>query len=385
MKKIGLLGSTGSIGVQTLDIVRKMPDKFSVTYLSCNSNIELLIEQTIEFKPKLICISDSTFKNQITQRLKSYDIEILYGNSGLRDLSMYNDIDLAINAIVGSAGMKPTYNIVSLGVDLALANKESMVMAGKLITETASQTNSNIFPIDSEHSAIWQCIVGEEKNDIEKLLLTGSGGPFRKLPLNQFGKITLNEALKHPNWSMGKKISIDSATMMNKGLEVIEACWLFDMDCKKIDIIIHPQSIIHSMVQFIDGSIKAQLGLPNMTIPIQYAMTYPNHTSNNIDRLDLSKIRQLTFESPDLEKFPCIGLAYEAQNSGGSYPTVLNIANDIAVHSFINKEIGFLDIYKLIYKSLEAHIAIKTIDLSNIEQLYEWTFSYIKEQIKCLH
>ncbi len=385
MKKIGLLGSTGSIGLQTLDIIRKMPDKFSVTYLSCNSNIELLIEQTIEFKPKLICISDSTFKNQITQRLKSYDIEILYGNSGLSDLSMYNDIDLAINAIVGSAGMKPTYNIVSLGVDLALANKESMVMAGKLITETASQTNSNIFPIDSEHSAIWQCIFGEEKNDIEKLLLTGSGGPFRKLPLNQFGKITLNEALKHPNWSMGKKISIDSATMMNKGLEVIEACWLFDMDCKKIDIIIHPQSIIHSMVQFIDGSIKAQLGLPNMTIPIQYAMTYPNHTSNNIDRLDLSKIRQLTFESPDLEKFPCIGLAYDAQNSGGSYPTVLNIANDIAVHSFINKEIGFLDIYKLIYKSLEAHIAIKTIDLSNIEQLYEWTFSYIKEQIKCLH
>ena len=385
MKKIGLLGSTGSIGLQTLDIIRKMPDKFSITYLSCNSNIELLIEQTIEFKPKLICIRDSTFKNQITQRLKSYDIDILYGDSGLSDLSMYNDIDLAINAIVGSSGMKPTYNIVSLGVDLALANKESMVMAGKLITETASQTNSNIFPIDSEHSAIWQCIVGEEKSDLEKLLLTGSGGPFRKLPLDQFGKITLNEALKHPNWSMGKKISIDSATMMNKGLEVIEACWLFDMDCKKIDIIIHPQSIIHSMVQFVDGSIKAQLGLPNMTIPIQYAMTYPNHISNNVDRLDLSKIRQLTFESPDLEKFPCIGLAYDAQNSGGSYPTVLNIANDIAVHSFINKEIGFLDIYKLLYKSLEAHTAIKTIDLANIEQLYEWTFSYMKEQIKCLH
>ena len=385
MKKIGLLGSTGSIGVQTLNIVREMPSQFSVKYLSANNNVNLLIEQSKEFKPDVICIVNESYIDYAKQKLKNYDIEILYGVNGLNEISKINDIDLALNAIVGSAGMRPTYNIVSSSIDLALANKESLVMAGKLIMNQVNKNKSNIFPVDSEHSAIWQCLVGENINEVEKIILTGSGGPFRKLPLADFKNVTLDDALNHPNWEMGKKISVDSATMMNKGLEFIEACWLFNMNFDMIDIIVHPQSIIHSMVEFVDGSVKAQLGLPDMTIPIQYAMTYPKHIRNNIERLKLSKIKQLTFEKPDLIKFPCIKLAYEAQKEGGTYPTILNIANDISVNAFINNQIHFLDIYKLINITLEQHNTIYDFDIDIINQLYSTTSSFIKEQIKCLH
>ena len=385
MKKIGLLGSTGSIGVQTLNIIRELPNQFSVKYLSAHDNVKLLVEQSKEFKPDIICIVNESHVEEAKQELKKYNIEILHGINGLNEISKFNNIDIALNAIVGSAGMRSTYNIVSSNIDLALANKESLVMAGKLIMDKVNKSKSNIFPVDSEHSAIWQCLVGENIDEVEKIILTGSGGPFRQLPLNEFKNVTLNDALNHPNWEMGKKISIDSATMMNKGLEFIEACWLFNMNYKMIDIIVHPQSIIHSMVEFVDGSVKAQLGLPNMTIPIQYAMTYPHHISNNTEKIKLSKIKDLTFEEPDLTKFPCIKLAYEAQKEGGTYPTVLNIANDLAVEAFINNEIQFLDIYKLINIALDKHNSMDNFDLDVIDQIYSTTFNFMKEQIKCLH
>ena len=379
MKLIGILGSTGSIGTQALDLIRNN-DNFKVLYLSAYSNIDLLIEQIKEFKPKFVCIGD---KNQV-QKIKNIfkdDVNVLVGEEGLLDLSSINDIDLLLNALVGYSGMAPTLKAIECGVDVALANKESLVVGGPIIKKAMDKTNANLFPVDSEHSAIWQCLLGENYNEIDKLILTGSGGPFRTLDISKFKDIKKNQALKHPNWSMGNKITIDSATMMNKGLEVIEAYWLFNIPINKIKIVIHPQSIIHSMVEFIDGSIKAQLGIPNMTIPIHFALHYPERHFNNDYRFDFLNSKELTFEKPDLKKFKCIKLAYQALESGASFQIVLNVANDLCVQAFLNDKIKFIDIPFLIEDALASHQNCNISDVDSVFNIISITQKYIKTKL----
>ena len=367
MKKIGILGSTGSIGTQTLEVIDKNSGKYQVDFLSAKTNAKLLCEQAKKYNVKTICILDESHFDFCKRKLP--ESEILFGRKGLLSLASNNQIDLMVNALVGSSGMQPTVNAINSGVDVALSNKESMVMAGSYINDLCDKNNVEIFPMDSEHSAIWQCLRGESMDQINKIILTGSGGPFRTKPIKDFDNIQLEDALKHPNWDMGKKITIDSATMMNKGLEVIEAYWLFKVPIEKIEIIVHPQSIVHSLVEFIDGSIKAQLGLPDMKIPIQYALSYPNHENIKWEALDLSKIKLLTFESPDLKKFPCIKLAYDAIKKGGSHPVALNVANDIVVESFLNRDISFNQIPKFIKTAIEHHSYINSPDLNDINNI----------------
>ncbi len=384
MKNIGILGSTGSIGTQTLNVINQFPDEFNIKYLSCQENINLLIEQTKKYKPDTICIINEHKKNALETALKNTKVKIISGRSALLELSKRNDIDLMMNALVGSSGMEPTIEALTAQVDVALSNKESLVMAGHIINQIIEKNAVNLFPVDSEHSAIWQCLIGEKKEQINKIILTGSGGPFRQRPIENFKKIQLEDALKHPNWEMGNKITIDSASMMNKGLEVIEAHWLFNLTINEIEIIIHPQSIIHSMVEFKDGSIKAQLGLPDMKIPIQYALTYPNHLQSNWKKLDFTKINNLTFEKPDLEKFPCIRLAYESLQEGGTFPVVLNKANDEVVFAFLNGMIHFTDIPKLIEEALNNHEFIEAPDLEIISEISQWTTNFIHDKIAIL-
>tara|TARA_Y100001968_G_scaffold73383_1_gene64828 strand:+ start:2438 stop:3592 length:1155 start_codon:yes stop_codon:yes gene_type:complete len=380
MKKIGILGSTGSVGTQTLEVIDRQAEKYKVLYLTAKSNAELLCKQAKKYNVEAICILDKSKYSYCKNKLS--DIKIFIGRKGLLKIASINKIDLMINALVGGSGMEPTVNAIRSGVDIALSNKESMVMAGSYINKLCKNNNVNIFPMDSEHSAIWQCLKGEQYNQINKLILTGSGGPFRTKSIKDFRKIKKEDALKHPNWEMGRKITIDSATMMNKGLEVIEAYWLFNIPIEKIEIIIHPQSIIHSLVEFVDGSIKAQLGVPDMKIPIQYALSYPNHDNVSWESLNLSKIKTLTFESPDLEKFPCIRLAYEAINKGGSYPVVLNIANDIAVELFLNNNIKFINIPEIIEIAMKEHSYIQNPDLNDIEELTKQTKNFISYKIE---
>ncbi len=380
MKKIGILGSTGSIGTQALDIL-KYNNNFEVSYLSAYSNVELLIKQTKEFKPKAICIVDKTKADILHQKFNSSDLEIFSGEDGLKELSCRDNIDLMLNALVGYSGMIHTFLAAKKGINIALANKESLVVGGKIIKDQIDNNQSKLFPVDSEHSAIWQCLEGENINQVNKLILTGSGGPFRTIDFAKFKNITKKQALRHPNWAMGSKITIDSATMMNKGLEVIEACWLFDISINNIDIVIHPQSIIHSMVEFIDGSIKAQLGKPTMTIPIQYALNYPERIKNDSASFDFLNSPNLTFEKPDLNKFKCIKLAYQAFNSGDSYPIVLNVANDICVEAFLNDKIKFIDIASYIEDALEAHNACNINDIDAIFNTINSTQNYIKHKI----
>ena len=380
MKKIGILGSTGSVGTQTLEVIDRQAEKYKVLYLTAKSNAELLCKQAKKYNVEAICILDKSKYSYCKNKLS--DIKIFIGRKGLLKIASINKIDLMINALVGGSGMEPTVNAIRSGVDIALSNKESMVMAGSYINKLCKNNNVNIFPMDSEHSAIWQCLKGEQYNQINKLILTGSGGPFRTKSIKDFRKIKKEDALKHPNWEMGRKITIDSATMMNKGLEVIEAYWLFNIPIEKIEIIIHPESIIHSLVEFVDGSIKAQLGVPDMKIPIQYALSYPNHDNVSWESLNLSKIKTLTFESPDLEKFPCIRLAYEAINKGGSYPVVLNIANDIAVELFLNNNIKFINIPEIIEIAMKEHSYIQNPDLNDIEELTKQTKNFISYKIE---
>ena len=355
MKKISILGSTGSIGVNALNVVDNQRDDFNVIGLSAYKNSKLLVEQVKKYEPEFVSIVDAEAAHRLEQELGTFDVKILKGREGLLELSSYGNVDLMLNALVGSSGMEPTINAIRSKVDVALSNKESLVMAGSIITNLANKTNVKIYPVDSEHSAIWQCLVGEDTKEINKIILTGSGGPFRELPIEKFNTITLDQALNHPNWEMGKKITIDSATMMNKGLEVIEAQWLFNMPTEKIKIVIHPQSIIHSMVEFKDKSIKAQLGLPDMKIPIQYALTYPSHCETDWDELDLTEIQSLTFEKPDFIKFPCMKLAFDVLNTGGTAPAVLNVANEQAVYRFLNQEINFNEIPSIIEIACEKH------------------------------
>ena len=380
-KKISILGSTGSIGVNTLNVIDTLEDKFDVVYLSTFQNIDLIIEQAKKYQPKALAVVNDSNAGDIRKALEKENIEILFGRDGLLEISKRDDLDLVMNGLVGSAGMEPTINSLKAGVDVALSNKESMVMAGDLINNIMNESGAKIYPVDSEHSAIWQCLVGEKIEDVKRIILTGSGGPFRTRDLHTFSEISLKEALNHPNWSMGNKITIDSATMMNKGLEVIEARWLFDLQINQIDILIHPQSIIHSMVEFNDRSIKAQLGIPDMKIPIQYALTYPTHALTEWDELDLAKIGTLSFEEKDIEKFPCIELAYESLRIGGSAPAVLNVANDNAVYSFLNKRIKFTDIPDIIEKACNAHDLIMHPSLEELLELELWTYEFVMKEV----
>jgi len=376
-KKISILGSTGSVGVNTLKVINNISKEFDVVYLTGNTNSDLMIKQCLEFNPKSVVMINEEASEAVKKGLSGYDINVLSGRESLLNISRDKEINLVLNALVGSPGMEPTLEAVKAGVDVALSNKESLVVAGDLITTEMKKTGANIFPVDSEHSAIWQCMVGESLSDIEKIILTGSGGPFRKRPINTFKDIDVSEALNHPNWEMGKKITIDSATMMNKGLEVIEAYWLFNIDVNMIDIVVHPQSIIHSMVEFKDSSIKAQMGVPDMKVPIQYALTYPNHISAPWERLDFKLIGDLSFEAPDFDRFPCIKLAYMSLDRMGSTPAILNMANDYSVYKFLNSEIKFTEIPKIIEAAMKHHQWVEKPDLDYIRELDNWTKDFV--------
>ena len=378
MKNISILGSTGSIGTNTLNVIDNLGDEYKVFGLSANKNGKLLVEQAKTYRPEYVVIIDADTVDFIKSELKEIGVTVLTGREGLLELASRDDVDIMVNGLVGSSGMEPTLNAVKAGVDVALSNKESLVMAGEIIEREKSVSGAKIFPVDSEHSAIWQCLTGETMEDVERIILTGSGGPFRTLDLHRFKDVKPVDALKHPNWKMGNKITIDSATMMNKGLEVIEAHWLFGLNTKKIDIVVHPESIIHSMVEFKDKSVKAQLGMPDMKIPIQYALTYPRHISATWQGLDLIEIESLTFQKPDLNRFPCIGLAYSAMKNGGTNSAVLNVANEQAVYRFLDGEIGFLEIPEIIEKTCENHEWIEQPSLEELLSLENWTSNFVK-------
>ena len=356
-KNIAILGSTGSIGTQTLDVVRAFPHKFQVSVLTASNRADDLIKQALEFQPKIVVIISESAYSQVKEALAHTDIQVWAGEQALVEAVELEEIDVVLNAIVGSAGLRPTVRAIQSGKDIALANKETLVVSGELIMNLVKQHNVKMLPVDSEHSAIFQCLVGEP-SPIEKIYLTASGGPFRGWSREQLANVTKAEALKHPNWTMGAKITIDSASLMNKGLEVIEAKWLFDLSLNQIDVIVHPQSIIHSIVQFEDGSMKAQMGLPDMKLPIQYALTYPERYANNFKRFDFLDYSQLTFEKPDLHTFRNLQLAYDALAEGGNRCCVLNAANEIAVAAFLEDKVSFLGMSSILEETL-CHIENK--------------------------
>ncbi|CAN0197899.1 unnamed protein product, partial [Phaeothamnion confervicola] len=341
-KKIAILGSTGSIGVQALEVIAKHPEKLQAEVLTAQNNANLLIEQALKFNPNAVVIANEDLYEHVKTALASTDIKVYAGENALSSVLEMDSIDIVLTALVGYSGLKPTISAIQAGKEIALANKETLVVAGELITRLAREKGVNIFPVDSEHSAIFQCIVGEFHNKIEKIILTASGGPFRGMKKDALAAVTKTQALKHPNWTMGAKVTIDSATLMNKGLEVIEAKWLFGLKPEQVDVVVHPQSIIHSMVQFQDGSIKAQMGLPDMRLPIQFALSYPERFESDFPRFDFGTYPSLTFEKPDTETFRNLALAFEALKQGGNMPCVLNAANEIAVEAFLKDKIGFL-------------------------------------------
>lgn len=355
MKKIALLGSTGSIGQQTLDVIENNPEIFSIEVLTANNNLDLLIEQSKKFKPNVVIISNEEKYTQVKDALAHLPIKVFTGCDAIAQVVEMGTIDTVVTAMVGYSGLLPTIRAVKAGKQIALANKETLVVAGDLITRLALENNSEILPIDSEHSAIFQCLIGEAENSVEKIILTCSGGPFHGKTKEQLEKVTLKEALKHPNWDMGAKITIDSATLMNKGFEVIEAKWLFGMKPEQIEVVVHPQSIIHSMVQFCDGSIKAQLGLPDMRMPIQFALAYPLRIKNSLPRFNFADYPSLTFAPPDTKKFRNLALSFEALTKGGNLACVLNAANEVSVKAFLNEKITFSEI-SVINEEVMGHI-----------------------------
>lgn len=368
IRKIAILGSTGSIGTQTLEVVDSYPEMFEVLVLTANSNADLLIKQAIKYKPNSVVIVNEQKYELVKEALWSYDIKVYAGEKALIEIVEMQEIDIVLTALVGYSGLKPTVKAIEAGKTIALANKETMVVAGEIITKLAKQKGVNIYPVDSEHSAIFQCIVGEFHNPIEKIYLTASGGPFRGRSRGQLESITKEQALKHPNWEMGAKITIDSATMMNKGLEVIEAKWLFGLKDSQIDVIVHPQSIIHSLVQFEDGSMKAQMGLPDMKLPIQFALTYPERLKTDFERFDFVNFPNLTFEKPDLETFTNLQLAFDAMSKGGNAPCVLNAANEVTVEAFLKDKISFLGIADINEKVMQK---FNFVEKPVLEDLYE--------------
>lgn len=383
MKRITILGSTGSIGTQTLDVVRKNKDKFEVVAISANSSVDLLLEQILEFNPKYVAVYNEESANKLKNMIpNNIDIEVLSSMEGLVKICQLKEVDIVLTAVVGMIGLVPTMAAIKAKKTIALANKETLVTAGEIVMEEAKKNNVDILPVDSEHSAIFQCLNGERKKDVEKIILTASGGPFRGKSKEELINVTKNQALKHPNWDMGRKISIDSSTLMNKGLEVIEAKWLFDVDVENIDIVVHPQSIIHSMVSFKDSSVMAQLGCPDMRLPIEYALTYPGRSETDFERLDLAKIATLTFEKPDMETFPCLQLAFKVLKLGGTYPTVLNAANEVLVNEFLDDKIGFYDIPYYIERSLEQHNNRSNPTLEDILEVDKETRRFLSNLLK---
>jgi len=351
-KRIAILGSTGSIGTQALDVIAQHPDVFEVEVLTAQNNADLLIAQAKQHKPNAVVIANEKLYQQVKEELIPLGIKVFAGENALASIVEMDTIDLVLTALVGYSGLKPTIRAIQAGKNIALANKETLVVGGELVTRLAKEKGVNIYPVDSEHSAIFQCIVGEFHNKIEKIILTASGGPFRGMKKSDLTKVTKAQALKHPNWTMGAKVTIDSASLMNKGLEVIEAKWLFGLRADQVEVVVHPQSIIHSMVQFEDGSLKAQLGLPDMRLPIQFAMTYPQRLKSNFPRFDFANYPALTFERPDTETFRNLALAFEALNRGGNMPCVLNAANEVVVKEFLQDRIGFLQMSDVVEQCL---------------------------------
>ena len=351
MKRIAILGSTGSIGTQALNVIRRHRDRYAVEVLCAGSNAQLLIQQALEFNPNAVVIADKTKYKEVFDALDPHDIKVFAGSESVADLMEMSSIDMVLAAIVGFAGLRPTLRAIEHGKAVALANKETMVVAGRIVTDAALRHQVPILPVDSEHSAIFQCLVGE--GAIDKILLTASGGPFRGRDRASLEQVTVAEALKHPNWSMGPKVTIDSATLMNKGLEVIEAKWLFDVEVDRIEVVVHPQSVVHSMVQFCDGSIKAQLGIPTMETPIQYAFSFPERIESHLPRLDFANYPNLTFEKPDTDTFRCLSLAFRAIGKGGNMPCIMNAANEVAVQRFLKGELTFLGIADFVERVME--------------------------------
>lgn len=359
-KQIAILGSTGSIGTQALDVIAANPDRFEVYAISANNSVDKLIEQARKFHPEVVCIANEAHYERLRDALADMPLKVYAGAEAIAEMVTMPSIDIVLAAMVGYAGLKPTIEAIKAGKTIALANKETLVVAGELICRLAAQYGVKILPVDSEHSAIFQCLTGEQGNKIEKILLTASGGPFRTFSLDRLRTVTAAQALKHPNWEMGAKITIDSATMMNKGFEVIEAKWLFGVQPEDIEVVVHPQSIVHSMVQYSDGAVKAQLGMPDMRLPIQYAFTYPERIKADFPRVDFFEIGQLTFERPDLDKFRCLALAYQAINKGGNMPCALNAANEIVNEAFRKDKINFIRISEILETILD-----KTTFISN--------------------
>jgi len=372
MKKIALLGSTGSIGTSTLDVVRRNPQQLQVAAMACGRNVERVLEQIREFSPSLVSVTAEADAVRLREALGAEAPEILWGREGSVRVATHPEAQTVVSAIVGAAGLEPTYAAIQAKKDIALANKETMVVAGEFMNAAARHRGVKIFPVDSEHSAIFQCLNGEDPKRIRRLILTASGGPFLNKPKEEFASITVEQALKHPNWSMGAKITIDSATLMNKGLELIEARWLFDVPPEALAVCVHPQSIIHSMVEFQDSSVMAQLGLPDMRVPIAYALSYPDRLPNDLPSLDLTQLAGLTFFQPDEEKFPCLKLAKRAMAEGGTMPAVLNAANEVAVQQFLDRKISFLQIPRVVEETLQGHARVTPKSLEEIVAIDQW-------------
>ncbi|WP_026510786.1 MULTISPECIES: 1-deoxy-D-xylulose-5-phosphate reductoisomerase [unclassified Butyrivibrio] len=379
-RKIILLGSTGSIGTQTLDVVRANPDELKVVGIAANKSVDKVEQQVREFRPKYVAMYDEEAAKELKIKLADMPVRIFSGMEGLVEISQVPDADTVLTAVVGMIGIRPTMAAIESGKDIALANKETLVTAGHIIMPLAQRKNVSILPVDSEHSAIFQSLNGEPKNKLEKILLTASGGPFRGKKRAELSEMTVDDALKHPNWDMGPKVTIDSASLVNKGLEVMEAKWLFDVSLDQIQVVVHPQSIIHSMVQYVDGAVMAQLGVPDMKLPIQYALFYPDRMPMNEKRLDFFEVSQLTFEKPDTDTFVGLKLAYDAARAGGSMPTVFNAANEMAVRKFINREIRFLDIYDMISSAMAHHTKIENPDLEEILMAEADTYEYLENK-----
>ncbi|MEW6213628.1 MAG: 1-deoxy-D-xylulose-5-phosphate reductoisomerase [Nitrospirota bacterium] len=387
MKRITILGSTGSVGRNALDIVSRYRERFRVVALTARSNIDLLEEQIMSFSPKVVAVADEVAARELQKRIErkyASSLQILSGHDGVAEAATYEDSDFVLSAIVGAAGLVPTISAIRSGKTIGLANKETLVMAGRIVTEESKKYGVRILPVDSEHSAVFQCIEGHKKSDVRKIILTASGGPFAGRDIDELNDITPEEALKHPSWNMGKKITIDSATLMNKGLEVIEACYLFGIPPGRIEVLIHPQSIIHSIVEFNDRSCIAQLSIPDMRGPIAYALSYPERLMDVIHGLDLNRIESLTFKKPDNEFFPCLSYAYTAIEAGGTMPSVLNAANEAAVDAFLKGMIRFTEISIIIKKTMDHHVVMPDAELDDVIEADRWAREKAKEVIKSI-
>ncbi len=381
-RKIAILGSTGSIGVQALEVIAAHREQLDVEVLTAHSNAPLLIRQAKEFLPNAVVIANENLYKEVFDALDPHDIKVYAGSEALEQIVEMNTIDMVLVALVGWSGLKPTLNAIKAGKQIALANKETLVVAGELVDKLAKEKNILIYPVDSEHSAIFQCLAGESEKSVDKLILTASGGPFRGYSAEKLASVTPEQTLKHPNWQMGSKVTVDSATLMNKGLEIIEAKWLFGIAIENIEVAVHPQSIVHSMVQFNDGSIKAQLGLPDMRLPIQYALTYPFRLSSDFPKFNFDNPFQLTFERPDIDTFRCLALAYQAMKKGGSMPCVMNAADEVAVKAFLQHNISFLQIPQVVEHCMEKMQFIQTPSLADYEHLNTETRIRAEEYIK---